>query len=74
MQEQHPFDRYADFTDLAKLKEFSERSLRKCMRVNTLKMEVGEFEAYAKEKGWQLDPVLWCKEGFFIDREDRSEA
>lgn len=70
----HPFDRYAGYTDLAALKEFSGRSLRKCLRVNTLKMTVEEFTAYAAEHQWQLEPVLWCKEGFFIDRDDRSKA
>lgn len=68
----HPFDRYADFTDLQALKEYSQRPLRKCMRVNTLKMQVEDFVAYAKEKQWSLEPVPWCNEGFFIDREDRS--
>lgn len=71
---EHPFDRYADYTDLAVLKEFSGKPLRKCMRVNTLKMEVGEFEHYAKDQNWNLLPILWSDEGFFIDREDRSKA
>lgn len=70
----HPFDRYADFTDLAALKAASETPLRKCMRVNTLKMGVEEFTMYAQQKKWKLEPILWSNEGFFIDREDRSEA
>ncbi len=69
----HPFDRYAGFTNLSKLKEFSEKPLRKCLRVNTLKMPVNDFKNYAKEKGWELEDVPWCSEGFFIDRPDRSE-
>lgn len=72
MQE-HPFDRYRDFTDLKLLKEFSEKPLRKCIRVNTLKMSVDDFKTYAQKKRWQLEDVPWCSEGFFIDREDRSE-
>lgn len=69
----HPFDRYADFTDLTTLKEFSEKPLRKCMRVNTLKMTVEDFINYAANHSWNLLPVPWSKEGFFIDREDRSQ-
>ena len=70
----HPFDRYADFIDVAALKEASEKPLRKCMRVNTLKCSVEEFITWAKAKGWSIAPVPWCAEGFFIDREDRTEA
>lgn len=69
---EHPFDRYAAYTDVAALKESSAQPLRKCMRVNTLKMDTEAFKKYAAQKNWKLDPVLWCKEGFFIDREDRS--
>ncbi|TSC58104.1 MAG: 16S rRNA (cytosine1407-C5)-methyltransferase [Candidatus Peregrinibacteria bacterium Greene0416_19] len=70
----HPFDRYATFTDLAALKAASERPLRKSLRVNTLKTSVDAFSGWAAGKGWQLTPVPWCPEGFFIDREDRETA
>lgn len=69
-----PFNRYGDFTDLAALKEWSSKPLRKSVRVNTLKISVEEFQEYAKQKGWQLQPVPWCKEAFFIERENREEA
>lgn len=68
------FDRYAAYTDLAALKEFSARPLRKSMRVNTLKGSVGDFADWARAKNWQVTPVPWCTEAFFIDREDRSDA
>ncbi len=70
----HPFDRYAGFTDLAALKAASQKPLRKSMRVNTLKTSVARFEAWARRKGWQLSPVPWAPEAFYIDREDRSVA
>ncbi len=69
-----PLDRYASFTDLAALKAASARPLRKCIRVNTLKTSVETVKQWAVDHGWKLDPVPWCPEGFFIDREDRSEA
>ncbi len=70
----HPFSRYAAFTDVAVLNEWSKKPLRKSVRVNTLKMSVEDFLSAAKTKGWVLAPVPWCAEGFFIDREDRSVA
>lgn len=70
----HPFSRYSSLTDLAKLQEASALPLRKSMRVNTLKCSVEEFVSWARKQGWQIDPVPWCPEGFFVDREDRSEA
>jgi 16S rRNA (cytosine1407-C5)-methyltransferase len=70
----HPFDRYADFTDLAALKEASSKPLRKSMRVNTLKTSVEKFREWGSERNWQMEQVPWCDEAFFIDREDRTEA
>lgn len=70
----HPFDRYAPFVDLEALKEFSAKPLRKCLRVNTLKTTPEKVIQWGKKRGWTFDPVPWCPEGFFIDREDRSQA
>ncbi|MBI2636441.1 NOL1/NOP2/sun family putative RNA methylase [Candidatus Peregrinibacteria bacterium] len=67
-------DRYGAFTDLAALKAASTRPLRKSLRVNTLKSSTYRFTAWAQERGWQLRPVPWCPEGFFIEREDHSVA
>ncbi len=64
----HPFDRYAAFTDVRALKEASARPLRKSLRVNTLKTSVESFKKWAVQKGWVIEPVPWCAEGFFIDR------
>ena len=61
-------DRYGEFTDLKMLKEFSARPLRKSLRVNLLKSSVEKFKEWAKRKGWQIEQVSWCKEGFFVER------
>ena len=37
-------------------------------------MSVDDFVGSAKNRGWELQPVPWCPEGFFIEREDRSKA
>lgn len=70
----HPFDRYAPFTDVASLKEYSARPLRKSVRVNTLKSSVEDFLRRAAERHWHLTPVPWCPEGFFVERENRDEG
>jgi len=65
----HPFDRYADWTDLKQLMEFSSMPLRKSMRVNTLKSSVEEFRSWANAQEWQLQQVPWCEQAFFVDRD-----
>lgn len=69
----HPFDRYGPVTDLSALMEWSEKPLQKAIRVNTLKTSVEEVQNWAAEKGWQLRPIPWIAEGFWVDREDRSK-
>ncbi len=68
------FERYGVFTDVKKLIESSAKPLRKSKRVNTLKCCIEEFKHWAKAKKWAIEPVPWCPEGFFVDRENREEA
>lgn len=70
----HPFNRYSAYTDLQVLNAFSAKPLRKSVRVNTLKTDVETFKKRAGERGWMLESVPWCPEGFYIDRVDREEA
>ena len=46
--------------------------LPKSVRVNTLKIPVTEFKKRAEQNDWQLKPIPWCQEGFWIDRENRD--
>lgn len=48
--------------------------LRKCIRVNTARISVADFALYAVKLDWQLSPVPWCAEAFFIERTDSSRA
>lgn len=50
-----------------------QRPLRKSIRVNTLKTSVEDFLETAKNKGWSLEAVPWCEEGFWIEA-DESEV
>ncbi|NVD06623.1 16S rRNA (cytosine(1407)-C(5))-methyltransferase RsmF [Vibrio sp. JPW-9-11-11] len=47
-----------------------QRPLRKSIRVNTLKISVAAFLQRAAVKGWLLEPVPWCKEGFWIEADE----
>lgn len=47
-----------------------QRPLRKSIRVNTLKVTIEEFIQRAQQKGWQLEPVPWCEEGFWIEADE----
>jgi len=60
--------------DFKKLEAVLDRPFRKSIRVNTLKISVKEFKKIAKEKKWNLEAISWCKEGFFINRENKSKA
>lgn len=50
------------------------RPLRKALRVNTLKISVSDFKEKAQAYGWQLTPIPWCAEGFWIEVNDNEQA
>lgn len=49
-----------------------QRPLRRSIRVNTLKISVADFLHLVAPYGWQLTPIPWCEEGFWIEREDED--
>ncbi len=49
-----------------------QRPLRRSIRVNTLKISVGAFLDLVSPYGWQLTPVPWCEEGFWIERDEEE--
>lgn len=49
-----------------------QRPLRRSIRVNTLKISVPDFLTLVSPYRWQLTPVPWCEEGFWIEREDED--
>ncbi len=59
-------ERYSKLTDWEVFKKYTLCFLRKSIRVNTLKISVEDC-ARRLQKDWNLEPVLWCKEGFFIE-------
>ncbi|MDE1514144.1 MULTISPECIES: 16S rRNA (cytosine(1407)-C(5))-methyltransferase RsmF [Vibrio] len=59
-----------DSTQLADFIAACQRPLRKSIRVNTLKISVTDFVQRATEHGWQLTPVPWCDNGFWIEADE----
>ncbi|MDK2594179.1 16S rRNA (cytosine(1407)-C(5))-methyltransferase RsmF [Pseudoalteromonas obscura] len=53
---------------------YCQKPLRLSVRVNTLKMSVEAFELEAKNLGWQITPVPWCPEGFWVVRSEEEQT
>lgn len=58
--------------DFAEFISISQRPLRRAIRVNTLKISVKDFLALTAEYPWQLTPVPWCEEGFWVQLDDEQ--
>lgn len=65
--------RYSTLTDFDIFKKFSLEYLRRSIRINTLKISVKELKERLENKGWSLEPIKWCKEGFFIHNPSRRD-
>jgi tRNA (cytosine49-C5)-methyltransferase len=67
-------ERYSNLTDWEKFREYSLSFLRRSIRVNTLIASVSDVKKSIEAKGWKLNPVPWCKEGFWISHPDRRDV
>ena len=56
--------------DVEALEAACRRPLRRAIRVNTLKVNIEEFLMIAHQKQWNLTPIPWCAEGFWIDNDN----
>ncbi len=61
-------ERYEKIDDSKEFWEFMARPLRFSFRVNTLKASVKDVVESLSDR-FEIEPVPWCKEGFFCDRE-----
>ena len=59
-----------DAADYERFIAISQQPLRRSIRVNTLKITVEAFLLLVEPYRWALTPIPWCKEGFWIARED----
>src|SRR3989344_7030529 len=67
-------ERYSQLTDWEAFKNYSTSFLRRSIRINTLRGSVAEIKKDIEQKGWKLEPVPWCKEGFWISHSDRKDV
>ncbi|AZG73057.1 16S rRNA (cytosine(1407)-C(5))-methyltransferase RsmF [Shewanella livingstonensis] len=49
---------------------YCDKPLRKSIRVNTLKICTLQFISIMTQAGWQLSPIPWCEDGFWIEGKD----
>ncbi len=55
--------------DYEKFMNYSLSYIRKCIRVNTLKIDVKDIKKRLSDR-WNLEQIPWCKEGFWIEFKD----
>ncbi len=65
-------ERYSKLTDFEKFREYSLKRLRRSVRVNTIKTSVEKIRKRLS-RHWKLEPVPWCKEGFFIESRGQGD-
>jgi len=53
-----------------KLLDSMDKPLRVSLRVNIKKISIENFKNLAKKRNWDLSPVEWCDEGFFVKVEN----
>ncbi len=52
---------------------YSSKPLRPSIRINTLKISSQDFIALMAPKGWTLDPIPWCQDGFWISLDNNVQ-
>jgi len=67
-------DRYTKLTVWKEFEKYSLSFLRRSIRINTIMSSVKEVKASIEGKGWQLTPIPWCKEGFWIANPERRDV
>lgn len=63
-------ERYNKLTNIKKFLEYSQKFLRRSIRVNTLKISVIELKKRLND--WNLKQIPWCKEGFWIEHKKKE--
>ncbi|WP_408619192.1 16S rRNA (cytosine(1407)-C(5))-methyltransferase RsmF [Celerinatantimonas sp. YJH-8] len=53
---------------------FSDKPLRRSIRVNTLKISTAEFIHRMQPQGWHFTAIPWCPDGFWLERDDDCTA
>lgn len=64
-------EKYSRLTDFSMYKESVMQFARKSLRVNMLKTTVSDVKKRLDKKGWHLDQVPWCTDGFYVEHETK---
>lgn len=64
---QHIAQQLNDPDALQALLDYSQKPLRKSIRINSLRADKDIIATEWKQAGYQLDPIPWCDDGFWID-------
>ena len=67
-------ERYSALTNWEEFKRYNLAFLPRSIRVNTLKANVADVKKSIESKGWILEQIPWCKEGFWIHHPDRRDV
>src|SRR3989338_3899749 len=67
-------ERYSQLTNWEEFRRYSLCFLRRSIRVNTLLGTVKDVKKSIEPKGWKLEPIPWCKEGFWIAHDERRDV
>jgi len=67
-------ERYSKLTDWDAFYKYSLSFLRRSIRINTLMGSVEEIKKDIEAKGWKLEQIPWCKEGFWISHPERRDV
>ncbi len=67
-------ERYSALTDWEAFKKYNLCFLRRSIRINTLNTTIAKAKKEITAKGWKLDPIPWCSEGFWISHPDRKDV
>ncbi|MHC9511417.1 16S rRNA (cytosine(1407)-C(5))-methyltransferase RsmF [Kangiella sp. M94] len=59
---------------LQALLDYSQKPLRKSIRINPLRADKATVLSKWQQAGYKLDPIPWCDDGFWIDEEHKSLA
>ena len=67
-------ERYSQLTNWEQFKKYSLSFIRRSIRINTLRGTVREIKGSIEKKGWKLEQIPWCKEGFWIFHPERRDV
>ncbi|MBD3653895.1 16S rRNA (cytosine(1407)-C(5))-methyltransferase RsmF [Kangiella sp.] len=69
---QHISQQLNDSEAVQALLDFSQKPLRKSIRINSLRADKDALLKEWQQAGYQLEPIPWCSDGFWINEEHKA--